>query len=81
MKIEQVTKNILGIYLNTVQYHIKKLRKYKEMYKELISSIKAKGTFIYFIIDELYTFIKRKDEKAYVWAVIAVDRDNKKHYL
>ncbi len=28
-----------------------------------------------------YTFVRRKDEKVYVWAVIAVDREDKQHYF
>ena len=57
---QRAIARVVGIYLNTVQYHIKKLRKYKEMYKSLISSIKAKATFSYFIIDELYQHLSQK---------------------
>ena len=51
------------------------------MYTELMKSIKARTTFIYLIIDELYTFIKRKGDKAYVWSAIAVDTEGNQHYF
>ena len=78
---QRAIARVLKVYLRTVQYYIIKLRKYKKMYEELISSINSKKTFIYLIIDELYTFIKRKDEKAYVWSAIAVDKDGNQHYF
>ena len=46
-----------------------------------MSSINSKTTFLYLIIDELYTFIRRKDSKAYVWSAIAVDTEGKQHYF
>lgn len=78
---QRAIARVLGVYVRTVQYHIRKLKCYKEMYKKLITSIGTKTTFIYFVIDELYTFVRRKDEKAYVWATIAVDDEDKRYYF
>ena len=78
---QRAIARVFKIYLNSVQYHFKKLKKYKEIYKKLMSSINSKTTFIYSIIDELYTFIRRKDNEAYVWSAIAVYRYGKQHYF
>ena len=78
---QRAIARVLKVYLRTVQYHIIKLRRYKEKYEELIKLKNSKVTFVYLIIDELYTFIRRKDKKAYVWSAIAVDREGKQHYF
>ncbi len=57
---QRAIARVLYIYVRTVQYHIKKLEKYKEMYKILISSINAKNTFLYLIIDELLYLCKKE---------------------
>ena len=71
---------ILKVYVRTIQYHIIKLRKYKKMYEEKTKEINAKTKFVSLIIDELYTFIRKKKDKAYVWSAIAVDTSGKQHY-
>ena len=78
---QRAIARFLKIYIRAVQYHIEKLKKYKQMYKDIINSIKSRTTFVYLIIDELYTFIRKKDNKAYIWSAIAVDTEGKQYYF
>ncbi|EJF07153.1 transposase, IS1 family, partial [Thiovulum sp. ES] len=50
-------------------------------FEEFMSSIKGRTFFAYLIIDELYTFYKKKSQKAYVWSAIAVDIEGNQHYF
>ena len=71
---------VFKITLRAVQYHIKKMEDQTKKYKKEVEEKKEKVTFKYLIIDELYTFIQKKSNKAYVWSAIAVDTNGKKHH-
>ncbi|MEA3228680.1 MAG: IS1 family transposase [Campylobacterota bacterium] len=78
---QRAIARVLDVYVRTVQYHLKKIVKYKKMYKDNIKLLKENIAFVYLIIDELYTFIGKKGNKAYIWSAIAVKEDGSLIYL
>jgi IS1 family transposase len=74
---------ILGVELRTVQYHLeKKLKEYKNLYNQFVKLLKeAKLVFVYLCIDELYTFIEKKESKAYVGTAVGVTKRGRKFYF
>ena len=65
MELHKIART-LGIKLQTVQYHIKKMQEYKKLYQEQVEKIKSSLIFSYLIMDELYTFVKNKKRRYYV---------------
>ncbi|EJF05983.1 hypothetical protein ThvES_00019520 [Thiovulum sp. ES] len=78
---QRALSRILKVSLSTIQYHYKKMRIFKEKFEEFMSSIKGRTFFAYLIIDDLYTFYKKKSQKVYVWSAIAVDIEGNQHYF
>jgi len=55
---------------------------YKELYREYIERIKEVGfAFVYFIMDELYSFVKRKRNRVYIYTAIGVTKNNQYFYF
>ena len=52
-----------------------------EFYEESIEKIKESLSFEYSVMDELFTFIKRKKDKYYVWTAIAYTKSGKPYYF
>ena len=71
---------VFKVYVRTIQYHLNKIKNLKQEYTKDIKNKNKKKVFKYLIIDELYTFIKKKENKAYVWSAIAVDTDGNKSF-
>jgi IS1 family transposase len=46
-----------------------------------VSELVKENKYRYIIIDELYTFIKKKDNKAYIWSAIAVKLDGSVNFF
>ena len=55
------------------------LKKYKELYDHFIKLLKeTKLVFSYLSMDELYTFIGKKEIRAYVWTAVGVTKRGRK---
>jgi len=57
------------------------MSKYKEKYKKFTEEVKDKIKLKYMCIDELFTFVKRKDKKVYIWGAVGEDEMGKKYYF
>ena len=58
------------------------LKKYKELYNHFIKLLKeTKLVFSYLCMDELYTFIGKKEIRVYVWTAVEVTKRGRKFYF
>jgi IS1 family transposase len=81
MELRKIAR-IIGVELGTVQYHLKKLMEYEELYNQFLNLLKkAKLVFSYLCLDELYTFYGKKRNKVYVWSAIGVTKRGRKFYF
>ena len=74
MELRKIARAI-GVELGTVQYHLKRLMKHKELYKLFLNFLKkANLVFTYLYLDQLYILYKKKENKVYVWSEVGVTK-------
>jgi len=57
------------------------MQEYKQLYQEQVEKIKSSLIFSYLVMDELYTFVKNKKRRYYVWTAIAVTQTKRYFYF
>ena len=82
MELRKIAR-ILGRSLSSIQYQLgKKMKEYKELYNQFIELLKkSKLVFLYLCMDELYTFVKKKSKRVYVWTAVGVTKTGRKFYF
>jgi len=81
MKLRKIAR-VIRVELRIIQYHLKKLKEYEELYNLFLNLLKkANLVFSYLCLDELYTFYGKKDNKVYVWSAVGVTKTRRKFYF
>jgi IS1 family transposase len=58
------------------------MQEYRELYENFIDMFKKCGLLLnYMVIDELYTFTRKKSNKCYVWVSVVVTVTGRKFYV
>ena len=58
------------------------MKEYKELYNQFIKLLKkSKLVFSYLCLDELYTFVKKRNNRVYVWTAVGITKTKRKFYF
>ena len=82
MELRKIAR-VLGRSLSSIQYQLrKKMKMYKELYNKFLTMLSETPiVFSYLCLDELYTFIKNKQNRVYIWSAVGVTKTGRKFYF